>query len=52
MDIVRDGVCIRVLRLDFDGVEIKGGWSPACLNWDDGVRAGDAGIDTSSSEGI
>jgi hypothetical protein len=32
------------LRLDFDGSSILGGWSPAGLNWDDGVRGRDAGL--------
>jgi hypothetical protein len=38
--------------LDFDGREIKGGWSPAGLNWDDGVRAVDAEIEIESPDGV
>ncbi|WP_191093755.1 hypothetical protein [Nocardia colli] len=38
--------------VDYDGISLRGGWSPACLNWDDGVRAGDAGIDTSPPQGL
>ena len=40
-DVVHD-----TLRLDFDATGINGGGSPACINWDSGVRAGPAGIDT------
>ncbi|TFV95286.1 hypothetical protein [Orlajensenia leifsoniae] len=42
----------KTLRLDYDGHSLRGGWSPACLNWDDGVRAADAHIDTSSPDGL
>jgi hypothetical protein len=40
------------LRLDFDGKGLRGGWSPACLNWDSGVRARDAQIDTTPPDGL
>ncbi len=40
------------LRLDFDPAGIQGGWSPGCLNWDGGVRAETAGIDTAAPDGI
>ena len=43
---------LRTLRLDFDGELIEGGWSPAALNWDHGVRARSAGIDFASPDGI
>jgi len=46
-DVVRD-----TLRLDFDATGIKGGWSPAFVNWDSGVRAGLAEIDTAGPDGI
>ena len=52
MDVVRDGQLHRTLRVDYDGRDLVGGDSPAHLNWDDGVRAGDAGIDTTPPEGI
>jgi len=47
-----DGGIRDTLRLDFDGNTIKGGWSPACLNWDDGVPATEAEIDLSPPDGI
>jgi hypothetical protein len=40
------------LRLDYDGKDLRGGWSPASLNWDSGVRAGDAQIDTTPPDGL
>lgn len=40
------------LRLDFDAAGIRGGWSPACLNWDAEMRAETAGIDTAGLDGI
>jgi hypothetical protein len=46
-DAVRD-----TLRLDFDPAGIRGGWSPAFLNWDGDVRADAAGIDTTGPDGI
>jgi hypothetical protein len=39
-------------RLDFAGDSIVGGYSPANLNWDDGVPAAEAGIDPSEPGGI
>ncbi|WP_107653394.1 hypothetical protein [Nocardia suismassiliense] len=47
-----DGHIHATLRVDYDGIALCGGWSPACLNWDDGVRAADAGIDTSPQDGL
>jgi hypothetical protein len=52
LDISKDGKILHTLRLDFDGSTILGGQSPAALNWDSGVRAGAAGIDTSLPDGI
>jgi hypothetical protein len=43
---------VATLRLDFDGARLAGGWSPACLNWDDGVRAEDAEIDVKGNDGL
>jgi len=51
-DFSRDGVVVDTLRLDFDGSTVRGGWSPANLNWDDGVRAAEAGIDFDGSDGL
>lgn len=51
-DFVENNVIHDTLRLDFDGRTIKGGWSPAFLNWDDGVPATEAGIDLSPPDGI
>jgi hypothetical protein len=52
MDLLGDGMIWRTLRVDFDGITIKGGVSPAHLNWDDGVRAAVAGIDTNPPLGF
>jgi hypothetical protein len=51
-DFVVDHSILDTLRLDYDGEAIRGGWSPACLNWDDGVPAVEAGIDLSPPDGI
>jgi hypothetical protein len=51
-DFVVDNVVRKTLRLDYDGHSLRGGWSPAFLNWDDGVRAADADIDTSPPDGL
>ncbi|WP_280433575.1 hypothetical protein [Nocardia brasiliensis] len=40
------------LRVDYDGISLRGGWSPASLNWDDGVRANNAGIVTAPPDGL
>jgi hypothetical protein len=42
----------KTLRVDFDGGMIAGGWSPASLNWDSGVRAAEAEVETASLDGI
>ncbi len=51
-DFTEGNVVHDTLRLDFDAAGIKGGWSPAFLNWDDGVRCALAGINTAPPEGI
>jgi hypothetical protein len=51
-DFVVSNVIRDTLRLDYDGRNLRGGWSPAYLNWDDGVRAADAGIDTGPPDGL
>lgn len=51
-DFVEENVVHDTLRLDVDGSRLLGGWSPAFLNWDDGVRAEEAGIDTGPPDGI
>jgi hypothetical protein len=42
----------NTLRLDFDDRGIRGGWSPSCLNWDDGVRAEEALTDLAGPDGL
>jgi hypothetical protein len=49
---VADGLAVGTIRLDYDGWDLRGGWSPADLNWDDGVRAADAKIDTGPPDGL
>jgi hypothetical protein len=51
-DFVEDGSVCATLRLDVDDEGFRGGWSPALLNWDDGVRAEDAGIDVIGPDGV
>lgn len=51
-DFVEGNVVHDTLRLDVDRSRLSGGWSPASLNWDDGVRAQEAGIDTGPPDGI
>ena len=52
LDIVEGDAVRATLRLDFDERGIRGGWSPSCLNWDDGVRAEQAMIDLSGPDGL
>jgi hypothetical protein len=40
------------LRVDFDGHSLRGCWSPAFLNWDDGVRAVGERFDTGPPDGL
>jgi hypothetical protein len=51
-DVVRDSGIVATLRCDYDGARLLGGWSPGLLNWDDGVRAGVAGVVTSPPDGL
>jgi len=51
-DYVNQGTVFATLRVDYDGSRLAGGWSPACLNWDDGVRADEAHIEVDPPEGI
>jgi hypothetical protein len=51
-DFIEGDVVHDTLRLDVDADGIKGGWSPAFLNWDDGVRCAIAGISTAAPDGI
>lgn len=51
-DFTIDNKIQRTLRLDFDGAKLRGGWSPGYLNWDDGVRAEDAQVDTAPPDGL
>lgn len=52
LDLAIDNQIVDTLRLDVDAKGIRGGWSPANLNWDDGVRAEDAEIDIDGRDGI
>lgn len=51
-DFIDDGSVCATLRLDVDDAGFRGGWSPASLNWDDGVRAEDAGISLAGPDGV
>lgn len=51
-DLVEGGIVSATLRLDFDKRGIRGGWSPSCLIWDDGVRAEEALIDLAGPDGL
>jgi hypothetical protein len=51
-DLVIGNAVHDTLRLDFDDAGIRGGWSPANLNWDGEVRAEAADIDTTGPDGI
>ena len=51
-DVAQDNIIRRTWRVDYDGRTLRGGLSPSCLNWDDGVRAADAGIDTRGAAGL
>jgi hypothetical protein len=46
-----DGV-MTTWRIDFDGLELVGGQSPANLNWDDGVRGRATGMSLESPDGL
>ena len=52
LDFIDEKTVHRTLRLDFDGAAIRGGWSPANLNWDAELRATHADIDTALPDGI
>jgi hypothetical protein len=52
LDLIDGNVVQSTLRLDFDGRGIRGGWSPSCLNWDDGMRAEEALIDLAGPDGL
>ncbi len=41
-----------VARLDFMGDTVRGGYSPAFLNWDSELTAGEAGIEVSGPAGL
>lgn len=47
-----DGTMRVSWRLDFDGVELVGGRSPANLNWDDGVRGRTTGMALTPPDGF
>jgi hypothetical protein len=51
-DFVTDNVVRATLRVDYDGHSLRGCWSPAFLNWDDGVRAEGEHFDTGLPDGL
>lgn len=51
-DDVIDDVLIATWRIDFDGLELVGGRSPANLNWDDGVRGRATGMSLEPPDGL
>lgn len=51
-DFVTSNVVRATLRLDWDGHSLRGGWSPGLLNWDDGLRANEALVDTDPPDGL
>ncbi|WP_290051896.1 hypothetical protein, partial [Amycolatopsis solani] len=51
-DCIEKRTVIATLRLDFDDRGVRGGWSPSCLNWDDGARAEEALIDVVGPDGL
>ncbi|MGC3955759.1 MAG: hypothetical protein QM804_16160 [Propionicimonas sp.] len=51
-DVPDVGVIHTTLRCDYDGARLLGGRSPGLLNWDDGVRAEAAGVETSGDSGL
>jgi hypothetical protein len=52
LSFLETGAVSRTLRMDYDGATMRGGWSPANLNWDDGVRAERAGIEAGADDGL
>ncbi|MFF3227157.1 hypothetical protein ACFYV7_30470 [Nocardia suismassiliense] len=47
LDFLDSTGCIRdILRVDYDGVSLRGGWSPTNILGDDGVPFAEAGIET------
>ncbi len=52
VDIVADNKILRTLRVDVDRARVRGGISPGSLDWDEGMRAEDAGIDTRPPDGL
>jgi hypothetical protein len=52
LDLIEGNTVQSTLRLDFDSRGIRGGWSPSCLNWDDGMRAEQALIDLTGPDAL
>lgn len=52
VDVSCDGAVVTTWRCDWDGERLLGGRSPGYLNWDDGVRARDAGVRTTPPDGL
>lgn len=52
IDTMRGGRMVATWRCDYDGERLLGGRSPSFLNWDDGVRALEAGVVVSGPKGL
>jgi len=51
-DFMAGDLVVATLRLDYDGRNLRGGWSPASVTPDDAARAADRGIDTGLPDGL
>lgn len=47
-----EGAMASTWRVDYDGVELVGGRSPANLNWDDGIRGRATGMSLEPPDGL
>jgi len=51
-DFMAGDLVVATLRLDYDGRNLRGGWSPESVTPDDAARATDRGIDTGLPDGL